>query len=333
MARSNRWCFTINNYTVEEAEHLTNIDVKYIVFGKEVGEQGTPHLQGFVVFNKRMVLNKVKELIGERAHLEVARGSNSEAANYCKKDGNFIERGELPADRGRAGGEATKRKWEDAYDAAAKGDFDAIPREMFIKYRKAFREIYQEELNRSTLAIGDIDLKKHFIWIYGPTGTGKSHLARSLAMLIDQEHPPYLKGLNKWWSGYQQQKVVIIEEASPETCKFLAPLFKQWCDKWPFVAETKGGSFEHGIRPDYIFITSNYSLEECFPEQNDYQPMKRRVYEFFKETKEAWLPFNPIEEDLTQAIPVEPAFHPPPTQKEIDIESEDEALLKLAEPI
>ena len=338
MARSNRWCFTINNYTEEEFQRLRTLDVKYLVAGREVGEQGTPHIQGFVIFKKRFVLNKVKDQIGERAHLEVARGKNSEAAEYCKKDGAYFEVGELPPDRGQAGGEATKRKWEDAYDAAAKGDFDAIPREMFIKYRKNFREIYQEELNRNTLAIGDWDLKKHFIWIYGPTGTGKSHLARSLAMTLDPEHPPYLKGLNKWWSGYQQQRCVIIEEASPESCKYLAPLFKQWCDKWPFTAETKGGSFEHGIRPEYIFITSNYPIEDCFTEDNDRLPMLRRCYQFHKETREAWLPFD-LEEDrmlATQVIPPSP-LQQISTQAEVEIEeegsvdSEDAAILKVAE--
>ena len=341
MARSNRWCFTINNYTPEEERKLQTIQCKYIVFGRERGEEGTPHLQGFIILNKRAVLNKVKELIGERAHLEVARGQNSEASEYCKKDGNFYESGILPPDRGRAGGDATKRKWEDAYNAAVAGDFDAIPKELYCRYMNNFKKIYQEELNRNTIAIGDIDLKKHFIWIHGPTGTGKSHLARSLAMEIDHEHPPYLKGLNKWWSGYQQQKVVIIEEATPEQCKYLAPLFKQWCDKWPFVAETKGGSFEHGIRPDYIFITSNYSLDECFPDQNDQLPMKRRCFEFYKESRESWIPFN-FDEDITQALPPAPRVQLPPQNQTIEIEdsgtiadneSEDEQMLRLAEPL
>ena len=340
MSRSNRWVFTLNNYTNDEESHIQDIECKYLVYGREVGEQGTPHLQGYVIFNKRIMMTRAKNLISQRAHVEKQRGKNQEAADYCKKDGNFFEKGELPPDRESAGGAATKKKWEDAYNAAVAGDFDAIPKELYCRYMNNFKKIYQEELNRNTLAIGDYDLKKHFIWIYGPTGTGKSHLARSLALELDPEHPPFLKGLNKWWSGYQQQKVVIIEEASPEACKFIAPLFKQWCDKWPFVAETKGGTFEHGIRPDYIFITSNYSLEECFPDQNDLLPMKRRVYEFYKETREAWLPFN-FNEDLTQAMPPEPRQGVSNVQ--IDIEdsgtieanndSEAELLLKLAEPI
>ena len=81
------------------------------------------------------------------------------------------------------------------------------------------------------------------------------------------------------------QKVVIIEEATPKMCEHLAALFKQWCDKWPFTAETKGGQFENGIRPQYVIITSNYSIQECFPHQNDYEPLERRIPQFRKESR------------------------------------------------
>ncbi len=70
-------------------------------------------------------------------------------------------------------------------------------------------------------------------------------------------------------------------------------------------SRNQGGTFEHGIRPQYIFITSNYSINECFPDPNDSEPMKRRCYEFFKEDKESWIPIYK-DDDVTQTLPIMP---------------------------
>lgn len=275
-------------------------------------------------------------MLPEGAHIEIARGSIQDNEEYCEKEGRFEVYGSPPAERGQAGGDATKRKWEEAYESAKEGAFDEIPAELYIKYRTSFKAIFQEEVNKNPKEIGDWDLKKHFIWIWGPTGTGKSYMARSLAQTIDPDNPPYLKPLNKWWNGYTMQKVVIIEEANPDACKCLTQYFKLWCDRWRFAAETKGGSFDHGIRPDYIIITSNYDIAACFPNEADREPMLRRCYEFYKETRQSWLPWNFNDnEEQTQVIPPSQTVALQglgDTQIDIseDSPSYDEALLKIA---
>ena len=86
------------------------------MLGYETGSNGTRHIQGYVVFINNCRFNRAKSNICLRAHLELARGTHLEASAYCKKDGNYEEFGELPTDRnGRAGGEANKRRYEDAY--------------------------------------------------------------------------------------------------------------------------------------------------------------------------------------------------------------------------
>jgi len=106
--QSTRWCFTINNPTAEDQENLENVGgdlpgnhIIYLVFGREVGDNGTPHLQGFVSFSSRKRFATVRGIIGHRAHLEVARGTTVQAADYCKKDGDFVEFGNLPNQRER----------------------------------------------------------------------------------------------------------------------------------------------------------------------------------------------------------------------------------------
>jgi len=99
--RARNWCFTLNNYTDEKLTELSAIDVKdpqgdveYIIFGKEVGESGTPHLQGFVVFKKRKRMTECITTIGQ-AHWSTTRMVEN-SIKYCKKEGDFIELGSAP---------------------------------------------------------------------------------------------------------------------------------------------------------------------------------------------------------------------------------------------
>lgn len=107
--QSTRWIFVINNPTAEEQVVLRNLGddvgtngLRYLVWGREIGETGTYHLQGFVVFDSRKRLRTVKEIIGHRAHCEVARGTSVQAADYAKKDGDYDEFGNLPTGRRQA---------------------------------------------------------------------------------------------------------------------------------------------------------------------------------------------------------------------------------------
>lgn len=68
----------------------------YIIFGREVGAEGTPHLQGFVSFANRKRLIYVKRCLGDdTVHCEVSR-QIPESIVYCKKDGDFEEFGACP---------------------------------------------------------------------------------------------------------------------------------------------------------------------------------------------------------------------------------------------
>lgn len=105
--KSNRVCFTLNNYEDNEVDALVQWfdslgeKLLYAVIGQEVGESGTPHLQGFISLNHTFLKAKDggvrfwKSQPGlGRAHLESSRGTDFENQIYCTKDGPWQEWGE-----------------------------------------------------------------------------------------------------------------------------------------------------------------------------------------------------------------------------------------------
>lgn len=87
---SRGWTITLNNYTPEEyikLETYATGKTKYII-GKEVGENGTPHLQGYI-YNKSAIRLETLKKICPRGHFEKARGTANDNYTYCSKDNNF----------------------------------------------------------------------------------------------------------------------------------------------------------------------------------------------------------------------------------------------------
>lgn len=235
----------MNNFTEEEYEALVKYEAKYHVIGKEVGESGTPHLQGFLISAKALRLSAMKKLNG-RAHWEAARGTSEQAADYCKKDKDFIEVGSLPKTAAEAGGQAEKDRWEEARKRAREGDYDAIPADIYIRYKRALHDIHKDAMPKPPDAEGTTG-----VWIWGRAGVGKSRMAR-------HRYPDaYPKMQNKWWDGYQGEAHVILDDFDS---KELAHLLKIWADRYAFVAETKGGAI--CIRPQTIVVTSNYPIDD-----------------------------------------------------------------------
>jgi len=104
-----RFCFTVNNWTEADIEwfHQSTI-FKYICFGKEVGENLTPHLQGYFELqhgNRKSINACVKYLQDYgcpcKPHIEMAKGTALQAITYCQKEGLFWEKGDRPKGQGK----------------------------------------------------------------------------------------------------------------------------------------------------------------------------------------------------------------------------------------
>ncbi len=250
---SKHWCYTLNNPLDSERAPDENLWT-YHVCGMETGENGTPHYQGYIAFKNRQRLTAVKKLL-PRAHWEIMKGTSQEASDYCKKDGEFQETGELPLARGAAGGNQRAKDWDAAYNMAKKGDLEEIPKDMLVRYYHAFKRIRQDNPTKM-----DSLPKTCGIWYHGPTGCGKSKTAR-------ETYPDYYdKPLNKWWDGYRDQPYVILDDVGPDQGQWIGTLMKRWTDHYPFPAEQKGTTVQ--IRPKNIIVTSQYTIKEVFSQDD-----------------------------------------------------------------
>nr|AJD07568.1 replication-associated protein [Sewage-associated circular DNA molecule] len=255
--RKENFVFTHNNYPNTTLQDT--IDCKYIIYGKEIGESGTPHLQGFVRFESKKSLAQVIALL-PGCHVEVAIAPQS-AIEYCKKDGDFTERGIAPLSQKRKG-ETEKERWNEIKTLAKAGRLDEIDSEVYVRNYRTLKEIAKDHMPQvpdATELPGE--------WFYGPAGTGKSRAAR-------EENPvAYAKPLNQWWDGYQDEPVVIVDDMDPFH-KSLAYEFKMWGDRYAFVAPIKGGALR--IRPTKVIVTSQYMPEEIWEDAATLEAINRR---------------------------------------------------------
>lgn len=82
-----RWCFTLNNYTEEEISSIvliTKEKCKKAIISKEIGENHTPHLQGFISLHVKA--RPISLYSNKRIHFEKAKGTDLDQVVYIEKE-------------------------------------------------------------------------------------------------------------------------------------------------------------------------------------------------------------------------------------------------------
>jgi len=265
--RSRNYCFTLNNYTEDVYQHLLSIDAKYIIIGKEVGKEcGTPHLQGYMSFKNPRTLASCKK-INSSAHWEACKGTPSQNRKYCVKDGGFEEVGVLPKDPTDKG-KMEQDAWADALKAVQEGRLEDVRPDILCRNLKQV-EYAADRIRASKRKLEDLSGDVVNEWIWGPTGTGKSHTAR-------EENPGLFSKLSfaKWFDGYDHEEVILIEDVDL-SARDHPGQFKIWLDKYVFPVEVKGRAMK--IRPRKVVITSNYPPHEIWTTESELNPIMRRL--------------------------------------------------------
>lgn len=265
-----QWCFTLNNYTPEEYESTKSFcekEGKYFIIGRETGDGGTPHIQGFVSLRVRRNFGYVRNNLTSRCHIEGARGTARQNREYCSKDGDFEEGGKLPGNISSTDEQFTEFRAAIRRGNSGLAEFaDSYPGTFG---RNGFNLLRNAQLLITPISRADISVE----WIYGSPGVGKSRRAHNTFPNAYLKEPR-----TKWWNGYLQEKEVIIDDFGPGGVDINHLL--RWFDRYKCLVENKGGML--ALHADKFIVTSNFHPKDvycgfCGAEHPQLQALLRRV--------------------------------------------------------
>lgn len=197
-SRLRNFCFTINNYDDDVITAVKGLPHKYLVFGYEVGDSNTPHLQGYCELDKMYRFNAIKKLI-PTAHIESRKGTAQEAADYCKKDGKFEESGSISNPGRRTDIEhfhSLVRSSKTELEVA-----DGAPGPYYRYYRGVARVRYLAAMQNNKFEPVEVTV------IWGIAGKGKTRRAYEIdPNLYNYEHS------EPWFDGYTGQETILMDD-------------------------------------------------------------------------------------------------------------------------
>lgn len=256
---SKTWIFTLNNYTEDEIKMLDawQAEVNRMVVAREVGESGTPHLQGQVTFKRKYRLGALKKL-QSRAHWEVAKASQDSL--YCMKEGSDIIFNVDNRNSARTQGTRTDLKRLRDQIISGENSSKKICLEddpmIYHQYGRTIEKI--EQL---------IDAKKwrtwetKGIWYWGPTGAGKS--VKAMEGYTPETH--YIWSNGELLQNYEGQETVIFDEVRARDYPY--DFWLKVVNGIPFTIPIKNGKPRQFLAKTVI-VTAPMPPDEMYPNQN-----------------------------------------------------------------
>ena len=293
MARFRSVCFTINNYSDADVARLEGFfdagSVKYIIFQRETGTNGTRHLQGYCVSPNAKTTVAWRDFLGGRAHVEKTKGTPEQAKAYCSKE-ESRDAGTAPFERGSLPQQGKRSDLDAIYTAIQEGSDEraivTLDPGAYFKYSAGIKRAI-------SLFQGRRNWKTHVFWWYGSTGTGKSREASERFPEAYWKPPS-----TKWWDGYEGQATVIIDDHRRDLCTFAELL--RLLDRYPMSVEYKGGTVQMLARN--IVITTPRSPRDTWEGRTaeDIAQLERRIEETRRFGEEP------------EPLAMYPLFNPPP---------------------
>jgi len=269
------WVFTFNNFSEGDFTHFKNkisfsgSICNFGIVGREVGANGTHHLQGYVEVKRKCKWEKIRDYFGNNFWFKAARGTAAENITYCsKQDSNPWRHGEanpkyadeiLALRNGTAG---TKRKGVSseekrlAVKLAKEGKLDQIDDEILydkIIQLQAIKRYFYVQAPEARLE------EINSWWIQGPTGLGKTFYVGLMSVVC---------GLfiitDEYFNAYRNGNVMLMDECGSQT--FDTPKkvnrFKEFSGQDVFAVQMKYEDSRQ-IRPPAFYCLSNKALWQC----------------------------------------------------------------------
>ena len=266
-----RWVFTLNNPDLDPSHDPNDrfwdntpgstseeplVNVEYLVCQlEEAPTTGTRHLQGFLILKERHTLLWIKRHLDtrERAHWEVAKGTNQQCRAYCTKEESRVEGEEaFSLERGVFPAPAQVKKRDERLQEAAE-ELDVIKegykRPSEVPSMTLLQCGFIPAYNALTAdVLGPYRPNLRIFTLVGPPGTGKSYAIHHFWPTAGR----CILGNSGIWFQNPTADCMVFEEFHGQI-----PLAKmlQFLDVYPMALEVKGG-----MRPAMyttVVITSN----------------------------------------------------------------------------
>jgi len=304
-APAKNWVFTINNPEEWHMEAIQSLDFGYLVYQVEVGDEGTPHIQGYVQLREKQRKSALLKHMKHHRWLEVfgspknygfwakQRGTSEEASHYCKKPVpecdckhcKDLERFDDYWEDGVMSHGDTAAKLETvARVIKAKGLQHAIDRfpSVYLQYHAGMKSL-------AVHFIGKRDFQTEVTVVWGTAGKGKTHYAR-------MGPTPYLlpapggQGQADFFGDYRpdQHQTVVLDDFYGG---WRYTTFLRVADCHPTEVQCKGGYLEFLAR--HLVITSNSPPHEWYPkvlaDPRRADSFNRRIHNIIHFTEAGWV--------------------------------------------
>lgn len=259
---------TWNNYTVDDVQRFQDwceSNTIYSVVGREVGKQGTPHLQGF--HQVKPIRFKKFKVLFPAIHVAAVTVNNG-ADRYCKKDGDIaFECGTLQDKRPGQRNDLARIVEVCTSGASQAAVAEQLP-EAILRFPAGVQRLvslHEQPRDRS--------VPKRCICLFGPSGTGKTRRIWDHCDALGVTPYVWDNGMPTWWDGYSAHKHVIMDEyRSQLPMSFLLRLM----DRYPMRVQFKGGSAQ--FVADTMYFTSSKHPRDWYQnsENDTIQQLLRR---------------------------------------------------------